>query len=88
MPYITKKERKEIDRFVEPLIEFLKKVPIEKVDGKVNYVFTKILKNVYTRRYFDFNRAIGVLACVMLEFYRRIIAPYENEKIKQHGDVK
>lgn len=33
------------------------------------------------------NEIIGVLECVKLEFYRRIAAPYENDKQQANGDV-
>lgn len=31
--------------------------------------------------------ACGVLQCAMFEFYRRVAAPYEDKKIREHGDV-
>jgi len=30
---------------------------------------------------------VGVLECAKLELYRRIAAPYEDEKIVETGDV-
>jgi hypothetical protein len=48
---------------------------------------TKILREIYPLRYFHINKAVGVLECVKLEFYRRVAAPYEDEKIKESGDV-
>lgn len=30
---------------------------------------------------------LGVFECVKLEFYRRIVAPYEDAKIAENGDV-
>jgi len=32
-------------------------------------------------------RALGVLQCVMLEFYRRLAAPYEDTAIERNGDI-
>ena len=57
------------------------------MDGELNYVLTKILKQIYPLQYFHINKAIGVLECVKLEFYRRVAAPYEEEKMKESGDV-
>jgi len=88
MPYIKQEERKELDAAILPLIEVLKKAPPEKLDGWMNYTITKLLKNVYKKKYFSLNRAIGVLTSVLLEFYRRVVAPYEDEKIKENGDVE
>jgi hypothetical protein len=62
---------------------------INNEDGEVNYVITKIMKGVYSRqKYAIYNRAIGVLTSVLLEFYRVIVAPYEDKKKEEHGDVK
>lgn len=87
MPYIRKEDRPEIDKMIEPLIEYFKKQKVEDVDGKINYAVTRILKNVYSPKYFNYNRAIGVLESIKQEFYRRVVGPYEDEKIKENGDV-
>lgn len=88
MPYIKKEERPELDELLEPLIKTLEKVPPEEKDGKVCYVIFKLLKRIYRGRFFNLNRALGVLNSVMQEFYRRIVAPHEDEKIKENGDVE
>jgi hypothetical protein len=42
----------------------------------------------YVRRSEDrLTEAFGVLQCAMFEFYRRVAAPYEDKKIREHGDV-
>lgn len=87
MPYIRKEEREEIDREIDAIVLKLKDVPLEKLDGRLNYVITRLLIALYPPSYFNYNRAMGVLACVMQEFYRRFIAPYEDLKIKEHGDI-
>jgi len=69
------------------LVDILKPLPPEEVDGELNYVVTKILKEVYPLRYFHINKAVGVLECIKLEFYRRVAAPYEDLKMKESGDV-
>ncbi len=38
-------------------------------------------------RYTDFNNVMGVLACAQAEVYRRLVAPYEDTKIEENGDV-
>lgn len=63
--------------------------------GELNYAVTRIvdryLANSAERdgrtRYAHLNEAIGVLECAKLELYRRIAAPYEDEKIAESGDV-
>jgi hypothetical protein len=87
MPYIKKENRPPIDKLVSPLIDHLKSLPEDKQDGALNYVLTKIIKNLYPLKYFHLNRALGVLSAVRSEFYRRVVAPFEDTKIKENGDV-
>lgn len=87
MPYIKQEGRPKIDELVGPLIDHLKSLPVEEQDGSLNYAVTKILKNLYPSRYFHFNRALGVLSAITLEFYRKAVGPYEDIKIKENGDV-
>lgn len=87
MPYIKSENRKKYEKVLQELLGILKALPPEEVDGELNYVVTKILKEVYPLRYFHINKAVGVLECIKLEFYRRVAAPYEDLKIKESGDV-
>ena len=87
MPYIRSESRVKYEKVLDELIGILKSLPVEEVDGEVNYVITKMLKQVYPLRYFNINRAMGVLECVKQEFYRRVAAPYEDKKIREAGDV-
>ena len=87
MPYIKPENRKKYDTILKELVSILKTLPPEEVDGELNYIVTKILKGVYPLRYYHINKAIGVLECAKLEFYRRVAAPYEDIKIKESGDV-
>lgn len=87
MPYIKSENRKKYEKVVRELVDILKALPPEEVDGELNFIITKILKTVYPLRYYHINKAIGVLECVKLEFYRRVAAPYEDTKIKESGDV-
>jgi hypothetical protein len=58
-------------------------------DGELNYCITNMcLKFLGSNpRYTDFNTVIGVLECAKLEMYRRAVAPYEDTKIIENGDV-
>ena len=87
MPYVKPEIRVKYEKVLDELIGILKSLPVDEVDGELNYVVTKILKQIYPVRYFQINKAIGVLECVKLEFYRRVAAPYEDKKIKESGDV-
>ncbi len=87
MPYITQEDRPQYDKVLAELIGLLKEKPPESVDGHLNYVVTRVIKEVYPLRYYHVNKAMGVLECIQHEFYRRVAAPYEDTKIEQNGDV-
>jgi len=58
--------------------------------GELNYLFTMIIDDYLVRnglKYQNINDVIGALEGAKLELYRRVAAPYEDEKIKQNGDV-
>jgi len=86
IPYIRKEERERYDPIIAQLVESLPE-DVTAIDGNLNYVITKILKTVYEPRYFNYNRAVGMLECVKQEFYRVVVSPYEDLKREQHGDV-
>ena len=87
MPYISQDDRTPIDQLVQPLIEHLQSLPADQQDGALNYTVTKVLKNLYPPKYFNYNRAMGVLSSIQAEWYRRDVAPYEDQKIAENGDV-
>ena len=88
MPYIKQHERPELDKLLKPFIEHIKSLPIEDQDGALNYSVTKIIKHVYPLKYFHINRALGVLTAILQEYYRKLVTPYEEEKISTNGDVE
>ena len=88
MPYIKKEEREKWDKIVGEVVEITKNLKLESIEGNLNYFITKILKSVYDPKYFNYNRAVGLLECIKQEFYRRDVASYEDKKIKDHGDVE
>ena len=57
--------------------------------GELNYKFTKIILSYLGPKpnYQAFNDVIGALEGCKLELYRRMVAPYEDTKIEQNGDV-
>lgn len=59
--------------------------------GELNFQISRLVDDYVKRAghggYAAINAAIGALECAKLELYRRIAAPYEDEKIKQNGDV-
>lgn len=58
--------------------------------GELNYFLTMhILSYLFHHgeNYTNYNAVIGVLENVKLELHRRKIAPYEDKKMEEHGDV-
>ena len=89
MPYIKAEDRGQYFEAIMDLVEILKKTPEIDRDGHVNYVVTVLLKQLYNPpKYRRYNKAVGVLECIKLEFYRRMVAPYEDLKIDENGDVE
>ena len=84
MPYIKcKKTREQLDRIVFEILGSGKDIDFT---GKLNYILFKLAK-VYCNSYKDYRNFIGELEAAKLEIYRRQIAPYEDDKIKEYGDV-
>jgi hypothetical protein len=87
VPYIKPEMRPPLDRVLEPLIHELITSPDNEVDGMLNYSITRILHDVYSPSYYNYNRALGLLEAIKLEFYRRSVAAYEDLKAQLNGDV-
>ena len=83
MPYITKNDRLQVDQDL-PIANV-----VEWTAGDLTYGLTRLVTAwLYPRKsYFNIAVVIGCLVCTILEFYRRVAAPYEDEKIRVNGDV-
>jgi hypothetical protein len=58
--------------------------------GELNYVLTIIANNYLQRmgvNYQHINDVVGALEGAKAEFQRRVVAPYEDKKIAENGDV-
>lgn len=81
MPYITQDRRTELDAGRAEA----------KTAGELNYQITQLVRK-YLRQapkvnYGLLNEVVGALECAKLELYRRLVSPYEDEKITENGDV-
>lgn len=88
MPYIKQEDRD----FLQPeLGELIRDIttyyPSSQQPGVINYVITKILKSTNPQCYNDYNTLIGVLECAKLELHRKMVAPYEDKKEAENGEV-
>lgn len=84
MPYIDPRDRERLDQELIPLLD-----PGHgpQTEGELNYCITRLLCTSALRRYADFNGILGVLEAAKQEFYRRVVAPYEDEKVRVNGEV-
>jgi len=85
MPYIKQKDR---DRFKDLESELIFAVPQNA--GELNYLFTRIANQYLFKKnenYQAFNDLIGALEGAKMELNRRRVAPYEDQKIKENGDL-
>ena len=79
MPYITKEKRQQIDWGTRP-----------RTSGELNYRLTKTVREYMADKgisYATINDIVGALEACKLEFYRRVVTPYEQSKLEVNGDV-
>ena len=85
MPYIDNNKRELIDPHVNELCGLLANM------GDLNYTITQLcdayLATEEGIRYSRLNDLVGALECAKLELYRRVAAPYEDQKAKENGDA-
>jgi hypothetical protein len=85
VPYIPKDRRTYL--MDHGLADLLGQVESE---GELNYVFTELALDYAEKAgfsYSTFNTLMGVFPSTAAEFYRRVVAPYEDAKRKGNGDV-
>jgi len=83
MPYIKKEDRQRLD--LGGSNEHRPQTP-----GELNFVITKlIVKYLQDAKlnYQHINDVLGALEGAKMEFYRRVVVPYEDMKCDQNGDV-
>ena len=88
MPYIKQENRSEYDVIINQLQRALSDLQ-GKPMGDCNYVISRIVWKLFNEcpNYENGNVLYGMLHTVAAEFYRRKLAPYEDLKIKENGDL-
>ena len=83
MPYIKQEYRPELNDKINDLTMVIIN------PGELCYVIYKILNDLTKENkcFETMSSLISEVECAKLEFYRRIVSPYEDEKIKEKGDV-
>jgi hypothetical protein len=86
MPYITKNQRE----FYSPFLGVLRDRLIDNPNpGEINYCLSSVIWSIFedNKSYATANMLLGVLEAVKQEFYRRQVAPYEDAKQQENGDL-
>lgn len=84
MPYITQDRRTIFDKHLEALAADVK------TEGELNYCIYKLaclIARDLGPGYANYARCTSAMEHAKLEFYRKKLAPYEDEKIVENGDI-
>ena len=84
MPYIDPLRRRALRE------ELLTGVAPPQIPGELHFLLTSQLLMYLEERgssYATFNDCLGALEGAKLEFFRRIVVPYEDKKREENGDV-
>ena len=86
MPYIKQEMRSYL---LNASIKDLLREPKVLQAGELNFLISSLLWAVFESNpcYQKANEILGVLSAVTLEFYRRRVAGYEDQKIQENGDL-
>lgn len=94
MPYIKQEDRQKIASEVECACygNLLDVVEYNNIDngGDMQYAIAVMIKNFMKRKGLNYQHCqdiMGALDGASKEFYRRTVAPYEDSKIEENGDV-
>lgn len=84
MPYISQAARDKLESWPDE--------PTHTPDsaGELNYMFTKLAADYIMANGLNYQRlndVVGALDGAKAEFQRRVVAPYEDKKIRENGDV-
>jgi len=93
MPYIKEEKRLVLDPHINAVLNALRELESDdasnNMEGNINYIITRILHRVYKDGgYRGVNDAIGATFCAALEFYRKVAAPYEDQKEFENGVIE
>jgi hypothetical protein len=84
MPYIKQDDRDKIYEFGQ-----IRHYNVNTA-GELQYAIAVMIQDYLERKGLNYqhcNDIMGALAGAQMEFYRRTVAPYEDQKIKENGDV-
>lgn len=84
MPYVDEGRRKHLDPHIKEVMIRLTG------PGDLNYAISRMANHLVKRlgkSYLTLDSTRGAINDAAAEFYRRVVAPYEDEKRQVNGDV-
>ncbi len=84
MPYISQERRAVFDAALENIGAELES------GGEINYCVYRLCLMYLQRKGMSYTQSMvpfSALGAAQMELYRRVIAPYEESKIQENGDV-
>lgn len=83
MPYIKENDRDFFNPSLDEIVDSIQN------PGDVCYCVYYMLKKVFEKdkKFKTISSLIGEIECAKMEFYRRIVVPYEDKKIIENGDI-
>lgn len=84
MPYIKTEDRLKFNTRINEISNLIT------CDGDLNYVISLLLHKQLEKRgicYQNMNNLMGSIDCAKMEFFRTVIAPYEDKKRNENGSV-
>lgn len=85
MPYITQEKRELFDEHIDAIAKNLQS------GGEINYCVYRLCLEFIKQHGMGYNTSMvpfSALGAAQMELYRRVIAPYEDQKIAENGDVQ
>jgi len=84
MPYIKQERRTGLDHLISWINTTFTQIGLT---GNLNYVLYRLAKANCTN-YASFAAFIGELESAKLEIYRKLVAPYEEQKESENGSIE
>ena len=82
MPYVSQQKRRRLDLIVNAMMD-----QSLEANGSLNYILFAFCKRRIDPSYNNYKNFCGELRQCATEIERRLLAPYEDQKIEENGDV-
>jgi len=90
MPYIPGNARNDYDDCIDNIVGILIEGGEPQMYGELNYVVSSIIVRLIQEKGISYalvQNLLGTLECSKMEIYRRLLVPYEDNKMYANGDI-